>query len=141
MKPAKLPAKIKGMKIIPASIRNYENAIKTYEGLDVVVTIAKPTKQRSNPQNNYLWAVPYQMIAEETGADTESIHHAMKEMFLSEKTSGPIKIVRSTTKLTTKEFSEYIDRILQWSAEFLSLYIPLPSEEELLKWIDDNARP
>jgi hypothetical protein len=131
MKPIKLPAKIQGKKLIPASARNYDNALSLYDGQDVIVTIAKPTKSRTNPQNSYLWAVPYRMIADETGNDIDSVHHYMAGMFLSEKTSGPIDRVQSTTKLTTVEFSEYIDHIIQWAAEFLNLYIALPNEKQM----------
>jgi hypothetical protein len=131
MKAIKLPAKIKGKKLIPANTRNYENALSLYEGLEVVITIAKPTKSRTNPQNAYLWAVPYRMISDETGNDIDSVHHYMAGMFLSEKTSGLIDQVKSTTRLTTVEFSEYIEKIIQWAAEFLNLYIELPNEKEM----------
>ena len=140
MKQIKLSGKIQKNEFLPDSPRNFLNAMMIYEGKKVMVTIGIPTKQRSNPQNSYLWAVPYRMIADETGNDVDSIHHYMAGMFLSKKTSCPIDKVRSTTKLTTVEFSEYIEKIIRWSAEFLSMYIPLPEEEDLLKWIDDNAK-
>ena len=140
MKQIKLPAKIKEGKLIFASMRNLGNALSLHEGKDVVITIARPTKDRTPPQNRYLWKVPYKMIAEETGDDVDSIHHYLTRMFLSEKTSGPIPIVRSTTKLTTKEFMTYVDNILKWAAEFLNIYIPLPSEDEYYGGLLDDKK-
>ena len=131
MKSIKLPATIANGGIIPENMRNYINAMKIYDGQKVVIMIAKPTKDRTLPQNKYLWSVPYKMISDETGNDVDSVHHYMAGMFLAHKTAGPIPAVRSTTTLTTVEFSEYIEVIIRWAAEFLNLYIPLPNEDEL----------
>lgn len=111
--------------------RNIQNLLCTLDGERVEITIAKPTKKRSNQQNSYLWGVPYALIAEHTGMDADSVHHEMRGMFLKQKGNGPINKVKSTTKLTTAEFNAYVDSIIRWAAEFLGLYIPLPNEEEM----------
>ena len=138
MKSIKIPAIIASGGIIPENMRNYINAMKIYDGQKVVITIAKPTKTRSNPQNFYLWGCVYKTIADETGDDADSIHHYLTGMFLSEKTTCPIPLVKSTTKLTTVEFMAYVEKVLFWSAEFLNLYIPLPNEAELFGLLEDK---
>jgi len=130
VKSAKVPGKITDLKFIPNNPKNMENALSAYNGKEVVITITKPKTTRTLPQNAYLFGVVYTMIANETGSDTESTHHYMADMFLKEL-GGTIPKVQSTTKLTTAEFQVYVDKIIQWAAEFLGLYIPLPLEEEM----------
>ena len=134
---AKIPGKIKDGVFIPQYSRNWQNALSIHEGKDVIITIEKPSKQRSNPQNNYLWGVPYKMIADYTGDDIDSVHHAMAEMFLTSP-GNVVKKVQSTTKLSTVEFNEYVEKIIRWAAEFLSLYIELPNEKEM--WGDTKRK-
>lgn len=137
MKKIQLPGKIANGSFIPQSQRNMDNAMQILEGQNVVVTIEKPSKQRTNPQNAYLWGVPYKMIADETGDDVDSVHHAMTEMFLTEP-GNVVKKVKSTTKLSTVEFNEYVEKIIRWAAQFLGLYVPLPQEEQM--WGDARRK-
>jgi hypothetical protein len=138
MKSIKLPATIANGGIIPESSRNYANAMKVYDGQKVVITIAKPTKTRSNKQNAYLFGGPYEAIMEKTGNDKESIHHAMKEMFAKLPTSGPIPVIESTSKMSTVRFMKYVDDVIQFCAEFLEIYVPLPHESELFGLLEDK---
>jgi hypothetical protein len=138
MKSVRIQGKVKENDFIPDYPKNYQNALRVFNGLDVVITISKPTKERSNPQNNYLWGVPYKLIADYTGNTTEDVHHEMGNMFLSEKTTSPIPKIKTTTKLTTTEFSEYVENIIKWAAEFLGLYIPLPNEKEMWSFLEDK---
>lgn len=129
MRKVKLPATIVSGEIKPKSPRNYQNALTIFDGKEVVIEIGIPSKVRSNNQNNYLWGVPYRMIAEETGDDAESIHNFLRNEFLSEP-GNVVNKVKSTSKLSTTEFNTYVDNIIKWAAEFLSMYIPLPNEME-----------
>lgn len=59
-------------------------------------------------------------------------HEVMKNLFLkktykNDETGQVITIVGSTTDLTTVEFNEYLDEIIEWAAEYLSISIPPPS--------------
>lgn len=132
MKKIRIPGRIESSQFIPDNPRNWNNAMAAFNGKHVVVYIGKPTKDRTLPQNSYLWGVPYKIIAEETGSDVDSVHYEMVGMFLRES-GGTIPRIKSTTKLSTIEFNEYVDRIIRWAAEFLGLYIPLPNEEEMWK--------
>jgi hypothetical protein len=127
MKQIKISGKIAKNEFLPDSAKNFQNALRLYEGKNVVVTIAPPTKERSTPQNGYLFGVVYKEIALDTGSTVEDVHDAMKDMFLSDH-KRPIPHIRSTTKLTTVEFNEYFENIIHWAASYLGLYIELPNE-------------
>lgn len=82
-------------------------------------------RDRSTMQNRYLrWGV-YWTIAEYTGYDQEYIHEVMKHKFLLDS-SGKIPVPRSTASLNTKEFTDYVDAIRNFMAEFV--YIPSAEE-------------
>lgn len=130
MKQIRIPGRIQAREFIPKNQRNFDNAMTVFDGKEVVLIVAKKTNERTRPQNNYLWSVPYKMIADETGSDQESVHHEMANMFLREH-GGTIPKVKSTTKLSTIEFNEYIDNVIRWAASFLELYVPLPNEKEM----------
>ena len=117
----------------PPSLRN---AYAAFDGKPVEITIGPITKKRSNPQNSYLWGVVYKLISDETGDDAESVHHAMRSMFLADTGRVVVK-VKSTSKLTTVEFQQYVREIQRWAAGFLGLYIPDPNEEEMW-WTGQN---
>jgi hypothetical protein len=135
----RIPAKIVNGKpdITKWNRRNLDNLMKSLEGKDVWICIEKQTKQRSNPQNKYLWGVVYKTVCDHTGDDAESFHHWAKSEFLSTPGEAVPK-VKSTKKLNTKEFMEYVEKIIRWAAEFDGIYIPLPNEEELWSVLKDK---
>lgn len=74
---------------------------------------------RSNQQNNYLWLI-YELIAEYSGDNKDSIHEYCKNRFLSVKIEvmgENLKVVKSTSSLKTDEFNEYVDKVKQFAAE------------------------
>lgn len=96
---------------------------------------------RSNEQNRYYWSGVIPLVKEglkEIGyreiTTNEQTHSLMKFMFLkkqivNELTGEAIETIGSTTKLTTIEFNEYIDRIAQFAAEWFGTSIPPPSTQ------------
>lgn len=82
---------------------------------------------RSSAQNRYLHGVAYKAISETTGYTTEEVHEICKAKFLAHTIhigEEDMDIPKSTTKLTTDEFSEYVEAIKRWAAETLDCYIP-----------------
>ena len=74
--------------------------------------------------------------------DKNDVHELLKQMFLkrrivNEQTGEVIgELSRSTTELTIDEFSEYLNRIGQWCAEYLGFPLPeLPIPNNQLKMI------
>lgn len=93
-------------------------------------------KDRSIPENNYYWAVPVKIIGEHLGYGKEETHEILKKLFLTELvhikhkdgTVEEIEIVKSTKKLTTVRFEQYLTDIRTWGDQALGCYIPLPNE-------------
>lgn len=94
---------------------------------------------RSNLQNRYLRGWIYTPIAEYSGNTPEEVHSIMGIQFLKAKTSSwKADYIKSTTSLTTAEFSEYTENIRNWMATF-GLYLPTPEERKQANWLlDDN---
>lgn len=85
---------------------------------------------RSNLQNRYLRGWIYTPIAEYSGNTLEEVHSIMGIQFLKAKTSSwKADYIRSTTSLTTTEFSEYTENIRNWMVSF-GLYLPTPEERK-----------
>lgn len=82
-------------------------------------------KIRNNEQNAMLWAILNQ-IALDTGNDVEELHEFFKNKFLSKTVEyeklWEQKVVWSTTRLTTKQFSEYIEKIILFCNENWIVY-------------------
>jgi len=124
----------------------FEQTLNHYAGKNIRIRIAKWTKTRSLPQNSYYWGV---LIPQVIGAlvdnginrsdlNSEIVHDMLKMKFLKRelvsKEGEVIEYVLQTSKLTTEEFSIYIDDIVQWSAETLSYVIYLPSEQAMMNF-------
>lgn len=100
----------------------YQKWIQSLKG-DVDVTVRKRRRDRTLSQNAYYW-VCLTIIAEELGYYPEEMHDTFKSMFLVDRT-GPIPIVRSTTRLNTVEFSEYFEKIAHEAAK-MDIVLPDP---------------
>lgn len=103
--------------------------ISRLEGQRIEIILRKLWKKRSDNQNRFYWGVVLEILGEHCGYDAEEMHEALKEKFLSNQRDekGLVKI-RSTAKLNTAEFEEYLDKIKKWSAMELNCFIPDPNE-------------
>lgn len=111
----------------PEVLANCIASLKEFMGYSVEI---KPYKKiRSTRQNKLYWSL-LGIIAKDKGYDTEDLHLALKIRFLGtqEKTiAGQVYTVpNSTTKLTTTQFCEYVDRVYALGAE-LGVKLPQPS--------------
>lgn len=111
--------------------------VRTHRDSQVVLSISTKVKRRSNPQNAYYWGVIIPMVQEAMNSfgndfDAEEVHEFLKKEFnWEEKNVGEgyfIKVPRSTTRLTTVEFSIYKERIQEFASSVLGIYIPDPNE-------------
>jgi len=132
------------MRFIINDNRRLSDAIQYIAGLpdktwQIDVKEYKPN--RSNSQNNLLW-MWYEVISAYTGDTKEELHDKFKTKFLGvvEKEivfrdeSGEIQTEilrrpRSTTTLTTKEFTEFLEKIeLTVMAAFPGFILPKPDD-------------
>lgn len=132
----KLKAKIENKTITFANLPYARHHIGKLEGKMVIVTIDKIHNKRSLNQNAYYWMC-LELIAKETGHNSEELHRLFKGMFLPRKTvllnGKSYSLAGSTTDLTKGQFVEYMMGI---AAEASQLGITLPSPEDYKKGID-----
>ena len=82
------------------------------------VVIRERKSKRSVEQNRRLWDL-YGAIGDYIGEDKDKVHELMGYKFLryqAEIAGVTVELIKSTTKLTTKEMTEYQEAIERWAA-------------------------
>ena len=102
----------------------------TLEGKRVIIEVKQFRKKRSIEQNSYYWAGCVSILSKEFGYEPEEIHMMLREKFLRihDEKHPDFVIAKSTTKLTTIEFVDYIEKIQRWAAIEHQIFIPDPNE-------------
>jgi len=122
---------------------NVSNDIKQFiianEGKFIELSLQRKRSKRSDLQNKFYWGAIIPIIQnafKDLGyrITKEETHDILREKFLSQDAiskDGEVvaKIRVSTTTLTKSEFGNYIDEIVQWSAETLDCIIPEPNSQ------------
>lgn len=124
------------------NINLIQDAIKSFEGKDIEITIQKKSKIRSNNQNAYYWGIVLPLVQnglkEATGEirDYNSIHYQIllplfspTRDIVSLETGMVVSEKLTSSVMTTIEFMDYISSIQKWASEFLDINIPNPNEE------------
>tara|TARA_Y100001973_G_scaffold91274_1_gene139743 strand:+ start:500 stop:904 length:405 start_codon:yes stop_codon:yes gene_type:complete len=124
---------VKNGKITFQNREQFDKDLSNNEGKNVYITIREQKNRRSLNLNSYYWAVVVRLVSNETGYDKEEAHEILKSMFL--RTRYQIKGIwvdgmKSTTKLSNQEMTEYIEEIKRFASSSLGLYIPDPNEVE-----------
>lgn len=115
-------------------------AVKHFEGKDVIVTIERKRNKRSDNQNRYYWGVVVPLVADgikNTWGDPvshETAHELLKSQFLfwekvSEYSGEIMRLPKSTTECTTTELEEYMEQCRQFAFEWFGVTIPMPNEQ------------
>ena len=131
------------MKIILLTQQHKDRACAALQGLPLeppMEVVIRPYKsRRSLDQNALHWKrldIVRMHIADSTGQifSAEEIHDFFKAKFLPvrlvEIGGEMVKVTRTTTKLTTKEMSEFMDAIDRYCIDRLHLYLPQPGMME-----------
>jgi len=94
------------------------------------VEIKQYRKNRSKSQNRTLW-MWYNTIGEHIGMTPDDLHELLKVRILGtvekEVDGKTLVYPRSTTKLTTKEFGEFLDGVQMLAVE-LNCVLPIPDD-------------
>jgi len=136
--------KIKDGKMTIINRKSFDDYVNSLPDKDILITIEKKIKKRSNHQNAYYYGVVLKIVRQgliDQGFDNfrndESVHELLKYRFLKVDESNPdglfVERIKSTTELSTSQFMDYIAEIQRWASEFLNVYIPEPNEELMLK--------
>ena len=123
-------ATIQKGKVIFNDRDSFDKYLLNLESKDVDVIVRKHKKDRTLPQNRWLWGVVYKLISDHTGYTVDEIHDSMRAMFLIDNL-GKFPVVRSTTSLDTVAFSAYVESIRQFASEDLGVVIPDPEEVDI----------
>ena len=117
------------------------NALKSFEGKEIKITIERNRNKRSNFQNRYYFGVVVAiwrgLFLDEWGdiLSIDETHERLKELFghkeerVIESTGEVLSITRSTTTYTTTEMVEYQMKCQQQAYEMFGAHIPDPNEE------------
>lgn len=114
--------------------QGWQNAVDSFEGQRVEVTIQKAKKKRSNPQNAYFHGVVLPLVANgltDLGQFTSPAQakEVIKLLFLQYEDAIGVPRTKNTSGLSTLEFNELIEQVQIWAADFLSVKIPDPNEQ------------
>ncbi|QDT46213.1 hypothetical protein Pan258_02300 [Symmachiella dynata] len=108
-----------------------QRVIQSWKREEVIVKPYDPKRDRSSQQNRYYWSVVLGTIAAETAHTPEEIHEWAKAWFLPRTfitmKGREYEVGKSTTSLSTEEFSRYVEQIKAWAGSELSISIPDPS--------------
>ncbi len=123
------------------------DAIATFEGKTITLTIQRHRKQRSSNQNRFYHGIVIPLVqkglVDATGEvrDHNSIHynillplHAPLREIINIETGEVIQERITSSEMGTSEFMDYIVSIQQWAAEFLGIEIPDPNSEIKLEF-------
>jgi NinB protein len=120
------------------------DAIKSFEGKGIVITIEKRKNKRSNPQNAFFHGIVLPLVyngLKELGhtmpladvKDLLKLKFLKVPIFANEETGEITEKIKNTSELTTTEFMEFVSEIQRWSIENLGVNIPDPNENLKLK--------
>lgn len=118
--------------------RAYKQHAKKYVGRKVELVLRLRTSQRSNQQNRWIWGIAYKILGPHFGYERnehEQMHYGLLAQCFGTKVDTRfgfrVPKVTSSSKLTTKEFSEYMEWLVRYAAVEEHLQIPLPNEVDL----------
>lgn len=101
------------------------------------ITVKKKSKHRSVNQNRWYWQC-VTILSNELGYTKDEMHEIIKFKLLKDfkidlTTGETFEYLKSTTDLTTTEFSTFVENLIIWSATQFNCVLPMPNEQlELL---------
>lgn len=127
---------VKQGQLVLADPSAWRAAVARHEGRDVWVTVVRQQHLRTMPQNRYYHGVVVDAVAGYIGESREETHALLKEKFLPRRQvelldGKTLDMPPSTRLLNTEQFTEYIEHVRRWAAEWLHLSIPDANEVEV----------
>ena len=101
--------------------------LNNFEEGTMLELVVKEIENRTQLQNSYYWGQVIGSPSKEgslmsnemfQGYTKQELHEALKEKF----------DVKSTAGMEQEEFTEYINKIIRWAAEFAGMYIKEPED-------------
>jgi len=130
---------LKDGKLELANPRWFRGMMQLFADCDVVVTIERKKRSKSQEQLGYLWGVVYPYISDHTGHAPEELHEIFKSKFLRERKQwrgGEITTLKSTADMSTNEMAEFITNVIVEAAE---LGIDVPEPDKLYQFREEST--
>ena len=115
---------VKGCKLKFDTPEQFLVYLSGFENKRFQLDLQREKHVRSLSQNKYYWGVIIEILSNNFGYDKEEMHEALKFKFLKRHEDTDLVTVGSTAKLSTAEFTEYIDDIIRWSSTEYQVVIP-----------------
>ena len=106
---------------------SFDKFLNNFEEGTILELVVKEIENRTQMQNSYYWGQVIGSPSKEgslmsnemfQGYTKQELHEALKEKF----------DVKSTAGMEQEEFTEYINNIIRWAAEFAGMYIKEPED-------------
>ena len=106
---------------------SFNKFLNEFEEGTMLELVVKEIENRTQLQNSYYWGQVIGSPSKEgslmsnemfQGYTKQELHEALKEKF----------DVKSTAGMEQEEFTEYINKIIRWAAEFAGMYIKEPED-------------
>jgi hypothetical protein len=121
------------------------DAIQSFEGKEISITIEKAKKQRSNQQNRFYYGCILPIVKsclKEAGhiLNDESVHDLIKlkflkeTLFINEATGEVVERIKSTTELSTSQFMDFLAEINNFTQEYFNVTLPSPNDDLTLNF-------
>jgi hypothetical protein len=91
----------------------------------------EPWKKKRTLSQNALYFKWVSIVANETGNSQDDVHEAFKQKFCPPrvvKIGDDERSIYTTTKLTTQEMTDYINKVYAYVTSELGYLLPLPEE-------------
>ena len=131
-------------KVIDGALRithrsDFDHDLSMFEGKEVTITVERKRKTRSLMQNAYFHLLMklFKESLNDLGNEftIEQVKDIVKCKFLLvdiyNKSTGEIigQRIRGTHELTTSEFTELIENVIRWAADYFHIVLPYPNEQ------------
>ena len=106
---------------------SFDKFLNEFDEGEILEIEVKEVVNRTQMQNSYYWGQVIGSPSKEgslmsnemfQGYTKQELHEALKEKFE----------VKSTAGMEQEEFTEYINKIIRWAAEFAGMYIKEPED-------------
>lgn len=114
-----------------ADLKRLYDKLKKLPPAEYKIYVVDKKVERSLAQNAYYFSVVVPILAGHCGYSKDEMHEVLKYKFIPQMIfidNEPIKVPKSTTSLSTKEFTEFLEEIKQWASQEMGVYIPDPGE-------------
>ena len=125
---------VRDCKLVIDQPMRWKGFLARQEGKRVTVTVEREIIRRTLSQNAWYWSIIVPTVASvlsrtrDVPLSNDQTHYVLKSAFIGvdETPLGPVP--KSSAKLSTKEFSDYCDRIVAHAASEWGFPIPQPGE-------------